>query len=89
MQQYVASQLKHSKQFISDINRMHGDAKQETLQSVEFLDGRVVEMVSRPMQVGENKLYRVWSFRDGNRLGQQARSYFAGCAPSCAYGREH
>jgi PAS domain S-box-containing protein len=64
MQQYVASQLKHSKQFISDINRMHGDAKQETLQSVEFLDGRVVEMVSRPMQIGENKLYRVWSFRD-------------------------
>lgn len=64
MQNYVASQLKNPKQFIHDINIMHGDAIQETQHSVEFLDGRVVEMVSRPMQIGEDKLYRVWSFRD-------------------------
>ncbi len=67
MQAYVASQLKHPKRFLHDINHILGNNNDKTLHSLEFVDGRVVEMVSRPMQVGDYNLYRVWSFRDITR----------------------
>jgi len=67
MQAYVASQLRYPKKFIRAINRMHGIEEEETIHSIEFLDGSFLEMISRPMAIGEGKLYRVWSFRDVTR----------------------
>jgi PAS domain S-box-containing protein len=64
MQNYVAGLVKNPEKFLLEINRVHGDKSEETTNTVEFLDGRTIEMLSRPMFIGEKKLYRVWSFRD-------------------------
>lgn len=73
MQSYVANQLKNPKQFLKDINRMHGNATEETLHSLDFIDERFFEMHSRPMQIGDDKLYRVWNFRDVTRRVQATK----------------
>ncbi len=73
MQDYVASLVKNPTQFLIDINSVHGDEKEETMNTVELLDGRTIEMVSRPMAIGESKLYRVWSFRDITRRVQSSK----------------
>lgn len=67
IQVFVAKQVKHPKKFITTINQLHGNQEEETLEIIDFVDGRYLEMLSRPMKISENKCHRIWSCRDVTR----------------------
>ncbi|MBV1909050.1 MAG: response regulator [Kangiellaceae bacterium] len=73
LKEYIANQLQNPKEFIHEINQLHGDATQEYFHTIDFLDGRVLEMLSKPMLIGKEKLYRVWSVRDVTRRVNTSR----------------
>ena len=61
---YVLSQLKYPENFINKVKELYKDTMAESIDLLEFKDGRVFERFSRPQLVGNKAVGRVWSFRD-------------------------
>ncbi len=61
--QHVSSQLKKPEEFLEKIQTLYRSSK-ESLDFLEFEDGRVFERFSSPLLEGDSILGRVWSFRD-------------------------
>lgn len=61
---FALSQLKHPDQFINTVKALNNDLTAESLDLLEFKDGRVFERYSRPQFIGNKVVGRVWSFRD-------------------------
>lgn len=61
---FVISQLKYPDQFIKKVEELYKDTMAESIDLLEFIDGRVFERYSRPQLIGNNAVGRVWSFRD-------------------------
>ncbi|MGA2197863.1 MAG: PAS domain S-box protein, partial [Bryobacteraceae bacterium] len=61
---WVESQLTDPAHFRRAIAEGYASPAKETLDFLEFLDGRIFERSSRPQKVGEEIVGRVWTFRD-------------------------
>lgn len=63
MLDFVLDQLKHPQLFISKIKALYLTDRQD-FDILDFKDGRVFERYSEPLLVDDNRVGRVWSFRD-------------------------
>jgi PAS domain S-box-containing protein len=61
---FIFDQLKDADKFISKVQELYSKPYQESFDTIEFKDGRVFERFSKPQQIDDKIIGRVWSFRD-------------------------
>ena len=61
---WVIDQVKEPQHFTAKIKELYNAPEQESFDTLEFKDGRIVERYSRPQRINERVVGRVWSFRD-------------------------
>jgi len=62
--EYVADQLTDPAAFIARVNDLYSQPDAESLDTLEFVDGRVFRRLSKPQFVAGDVVGRVWSFSD-------------------------
>ncbi|MGB8409560.1 MAG: PAS domain S-box protein [Gallionella sp.] len=62
--EYVLSKLKDPDAFLSRVKQLYAAPQQESFDTIELADGRMLERYSRPQYLGSDIVGRVWSFRD-------------------------
>lgn len=60
----VLPQLSHPEEFLRRVAEIHGSDEVDTVDVIEFADGRVVERQSRLQIIEGRRVGRVWNFRD-------------------------
>ena len=61
---YVYRQLADPDEFIAKVRELYENPKAESVDLINFKDGRIFERFSRPMCIGSEAKGRVWSFLD-------------------------
>ncbi len=60
---HVLEQLTQPQHFLDKVHQLYG-TDEESLDLIRFKDGRVYERFSRPLYSGQQRIGRLWSFRD-------------------------
>lgn len=60
----VLSNLEDPKTFLAHVRELYNNPEQEDFTTLALRDGRILERYSRPQQIGDRIIGRVWSFRD-------------------------
>ena len=60
----ILSQLEEPQGFLEKVTEIYSRPKEESYDTVNFLDGRVFARYTRPQKMGEEIVGRVWSFCD-------------------------
>jgi two-component sensor histidine kinase len=61
---YILPQLKTPGDFLASIKELEAHPARESFDMIEFNDGKIFERYSKPQQIGNSVVGRVWSFRD-------------------------
>jgi len=61
---YILPQLKTPGDFLASIKELEAHPARESFDMIEFNDGKIFERYSKPQQIGDSVVGRVWSFRD-------------------------
>jgi two-component sensor histidine kinase len=61
---FVANQLKDPAGFLSKVNKLYAHPSVESFDVLEFKDGRFFERSSKPQEIKQKYVGRVWSFHD-------------------------
>jgi PAS domain S-box-containing protein len=64
MLRYALTQVQHPEQFRERLLALHAAPEQESFDTIEMRDGRILERYSRPQRLGDTIIGRVWSYRD-------------------------
>jgi PAS domain S-box-containing protein len=64
LMKYVLPQLKNPDEFLTRIKELEDHPARESFDMIEFNDGKIFERYSKPQQIGDSVVGRVWSFRD-------------------------
>jgi diguanylate cyclase (GGDEF)-like protein/PAS domain S-box-containing protein len=64
MVEYVAEQLVDPATFLARVNDLYAQPEAESNDTLEFVDGRVFQRLSKPQYVSGDVVGRVWSFSD-------------------------
>ncbi|MEO3932340.1 EAL domain-containing protein [Micrococcaceae bacterium Sec7.4] len=73
---FISQQLLDPDYFLRKVAELHADRAQQSHDVLEFIDGRTVELYSRPQKVADVIVGRIWNFRDitaRQRAQDQAR----------------
>jgi diguanylate cyclase (GGDEF)-like protein/PAS domain S-box-containing protein len=62
--EYVAEQLVGPEEFLARVNDLYAQPEAESNDTLEFVDGRVFQRLSKPQYVSGEVVGRVWSFSD-------------------------
>jgi diguanylate cyclase (GGDEF)-like protein/PAS domain S-box-containing protein len=62
--EYVADQLVDPADFLNGVDALYSQPEAESNDTLEFLDGRVFQRMSKPQYVSGDVVGRVWSFSD-------------------------
>jgi diguanylate cyclase (GGDEF)-like protein/PAS domain S-box-containing protein len=58
------NKVREPDKFINRVNEIYKDTNEDSFDTVELLDGRIIERYSRPQKIEDKIVGRVWSFRD-------------------------
>ncbi len=61
---HIIPQLKNPEEFLASIRELQEHQARESFDMIEFHDGKIFERYSKPQQIGDSVVGRVWSFRD-------------------------
>ncbi len=61
---FALSQLKYPDKFVNKVKELYKYSTDESIDLIEFKDGRIFERYSRPQLLNNQAVGRVWSFRD-------------------------
>ena len=79
-----APQCKDPQSFLADIEAIYASAPAESFHLVELVDGRTIERFTKTQHVEDQRVGRVWSFRDitERRLAEESRLRLAAVVES-------
>ncbi len=60
----ATQQMKNPAVFADTVKRLYSEPKEESFDTLELKDGRIIETYSQPRRIGQEIAGRVWSFRD-------------------------
>jgi len=61
---HILPQLKNPEEYLGSIEELGAHPARESFDMIEFNDGKIFERYSKPQQIGDTVVGRVWSFRD-------------------------
>jgi len=62
--EFVLNSIRNSEQFVSKVQYLYNHPELDSFDTIELLDGRIIERYSCPQKLDNKPIGRVWSFRD-------------------------